>query len=103
MITGTALGFVKLRSGPGTAWPATGAYLKAGDKIIVSENANQWLHITSINSIPATSEIWASAGTNEQYISWSEDTVVPPPVPVAEDYVLHYVDGMMVGRYNLQK
>lgn len=78
MITGTALGAVKIRTGPGTTFPETGEYLQKGDTIEASENQAQWLHLTKINGVAVQGTKWASAGMNEQYINWSE---VPDPGP----------------------
>lgn len=92
VIQGTALGSVYLRDAP--QGNSLGTFLKAGDQIEASENQFQWLHITKINGEPVAQEAtWASAGAQQQYISWQWVTLPDPiPTPIKVPFSLN-VDG----------
>ena len=81
MIIGTALATVKIRETPNGV--ETGRYLYAGDKIEADRHEMQWLHLTKINGVVQTSNnLWSSAGSQQQYISWQEVPTPPdPPQP----------------------
>lgn len=70
---------VKIRTSPMGA--ETGKYVIFGNKITADKHEAQWLHLTSINGVPVTTEQWVSAGVNQRYIKWNEVSVYTPPPP----------------------
>ena len=99
LITGTALGSVNIRTAPNG--DPTGRYLLKGDKIEADKNQNQWLHLTKINGVTQTDpNLWASAGTSQQYISWQIVTDPPPvdPPVVVDPTVTHVIRVNTVGQ-----
>lgn len=83
IIKGTVKATVKIRQSPAGLEFNPPRYLVAGDQVEASENSNQWLHLSKINGAPVTETSWASAGSDEQYISW-EWVTLPDPEPEPE-------------------
>lgn len=94
IIRGTVIGNVRLRQSPAGAVFSPERFLLIGDVIEASGNQAQWLRVTKINGVPTTTETWASAGANEQYIRWDWITIPDPDPEPVEEYILHVKDGV---------
>jgi hypothetical protein len=102
IIKGTVKGSVKRRDAVQGSEFVPPRYLRVGDQIEASENSAQWLHLTKINGSPVVGTEWASAGPNQEYISWHWETVTeppsPPPVETDPDYIVAYWVGSGVSK-----
>lgn len=94
IIKGTVKQNVFLRKGAGTSFALAywndRNYLSPNQTIEADSNSFQWLHLTKIDGQTVGTEIWASGGSSEQYISWDWVTVPdePPPPPEPEPITL---------------
>jgi hypothetical protein len=84
VIQGVAKTNVLMRIGPGTGYPTAEwngkNYIPAGATIeAVYPNQAQWLKIVKINGAPVGLDVYASAGTSQQYIGWEVVTVAEEP------------------------
>jgi hypothetical protein len=66
--------------------------IPAGTQITADRNQVQWLHLTSIGGTTVTREAWVSAGSTQQFISWTYAADTPPAKRVTNTITV-YDDG----------